>query len=126
MEVFIIIFILLLIAVTIGLLVLFYYLRKGIRFFKGMFTGEVDEETFKRMSDKYYSSKNKEDVKFDDDYFKGRGWQGKNGQKQQQNNQQRTTRTADGVTIVDRRDPNEAGKKIFSKDEGEYVEFTEQ
>ena len=39
--------------------------------------------------------------------------------------QQTTTRTSDGVTIIDRRSPEEANKKIFAPDEGEYVEYTE-
>ena len=46
----------------------------------------------------------------------------KNGGAQQQN---RTTRTAEGVTIVDKRDPSTANKKIFAQDEGEYVDFKE-
>lgn len=29
-------------------------------------------------------------------------------------------------TVVDRRSPEEAGKKIFSKTEGEYVDFEEE
>ena len=37
----------------------------------------------------------------------------------------RTTRTRDGVTIVDHRSPDEANKKIFAPDEGEYVDYTE-
>ena len=40
--------------------------------------------------------------------------------------QQTTTRTSDGVTIIDRRSPEETQKKIFAPDEGEYVEFTEE
>ena len=38
----------------------------------------------------------------------------------------RQTRTADGITITDHRSPEEANKKIFAPDEGEYVEYTEQ
>ena len=38
----------------------------------------------------------------------------------------RTTTTSDGVTIIDHRDPSEANKKIFSHDEGEYVDFKEE
>ena len=37
---------------------------------------------------------------------------------------QTTTRTSDGVTIIDRRSPEET-KKIFAPNEGEYVEFEE-
>ncbi|MBQ9668581.1 MAG: DUF4834 family protein [Prevotella sp.] len=42
-----------------------------------------------------------------------------------QGRQQTTTRTSDGVTIIDRRPPEETEKKIFAPDEGEYVEYTE-
>ena len=38
----------------------------------------------------------------------------------------RTTTTADGITIIDHRDPSEASKKIIPHDEGEYVEFKEE
>jgi len=40
--------------------------------------------------------------------------------------QQTTTRTSDGITIIDRRPPEETEKKIFAPDEGEYVEYTEK
>ena len=38
----------------------------------------------------------------------------------------RQTRTSDGVTITDRRSPEEAQKKIFAPEEGEYVEYREE
>ncbi len=40
--------------------------------------------------------------------------------------QQTTTRTSDGVTIIDRRSPDETQKKIFAPDEGEYVDYKEE
>ena len=40
--------------------------------------------------------------------------------------QQTTTRTSDGVTIIDRRSQEETNKKIFAPDEGEYVEYREE
>lgn len=83
--------IVLLAFVIIGMVVVLYYVRKGLRFFKRISTGAMAGE-----------------------------------ERQQQTSQQgRTTRTADGVTIVDRRNPDDIEKKIFSKDEGEYVDFTE-
>ncbi len=39
---------------------------------------------------------------------------------------QRRTTTATGEVIIDRRDPQQANRKIFDKDEGEYVEFSEE
>lgn len=43
----------------------------------------------------------------------------------QQQTAYRQTRTADGTTITDHRSPDEANKKIFAPDEGEYVDYTE-
>ena len=43
-----------------------------------------------------------------------------------QGHQQTTTRTSDGVTIIDRRSGEEQQKKIFAPDEGEYVEYVEE
>ena len=123
MSTFVYFFLGLLVVITIIVLVVLHYVRKGLRFFKRMATGDLTEEEFKRMSDKHYSSKKQNSVHFDDDYFKGKGWQRSTGKQQQQ--QRRTTRTADGVTIVDNRDPNAANKKIFAQDEGEYVDFKE-
>lgn len=120
MEIFMWIFIGLLLIFTIAILVVFYYLRKGLRFVKRMVRGEMTDEEFERLSKKYY--RRKDDPSFDKDYFKGTNRQ----QSQEQSSQHRTTRTAEGFTIVDRRDPNKASKKIFAPDEGEYVEFTEE
>lgn len=76
----------------------------------------------------------KEKNPFGDDYFKSSdGPQQQTRQKRQQRSQQetektekntarRTTTTSSGVTIIDER---EADKKIFSHDDGEYVEFEE-
>ena len=38
----------------------------------------------------------------------------------------RTTRTREGVTIIDHRSEEQANKKIFAPDEGEYVDFKEE
>ena len=124
MSAFIYFFLGLLVIVTLITLVVIYYVRKSVRFFKRMTTGNLTDEEFQRMTDKYYSSKKKDEVHFDDDYFKGKGWQRKSGGCSQST--RRTTRTDDGVTIVDNRDPNAANKKIFAQDEGEYVDFTEE
>lgn len=39
---------------------------------------------------------------------------------------QRTHRAQNGVTVIDQRSPEQAGRKIFSKNEGEYVDFEEE
>jgi len=46
MNFFLFIFFALLVFVTIGMLVVFYYVRKGIRFFRRMSNGEMTEEEF--------------------------------------------------------------------------------
>ncbi|MBQ8464136.1 MAG: DUF4834 family protein [Prevotella sp.] len=118
MDMFLGIFIGLVVFFTITLLVFFYFLRKGLRFVNRLANGEMTDEEFERLSRKNY--RKKEGPSFDKDYFRGASQQQK-----EQFNQRRTTRTADGVTIVDKRDPNKANKKIFAQDEGEYVDFTE-
>ena len=49
------------------------------------------------------------------------------GDKQQyrQQNTRRTTTTKEGVTIIDQRPPSANRRKIFSDNEGEYVDFKE-
>lgn len=111
----------LLVVFTIAILLVFYFLRKGFRFLRRMTSGEMTDEEFEQLSKKNYHKK--DDPSFDKDYFKGFGWQ--QSQQKRQSTQKRTTRTADGVTIVDQRDPDKANKKIFAHDEGEYVDFTE-
>ena len=125
MKFFLFIFIVLLAFVTIGMLVAFYYVRKGIRYFRRFSTGDMSEEEFKRMSDKYYRKQENEGEQFEKDSFKGSGWRRREAGPQGQQRRHTATRTADGVTIVDSRDPEKANKKIFGRDEGEYVEFTE-
>ena len=122
---FLVVFIAALVIVIVLLLVLFYLLRKGIRYLRRFSSDDMSDEEFERLSKKNY--RKQDGPSFNNDYFKGSGWQ-RNQQQQQQQQQskaQRTTRTADGVTIVDRRDPQKTDKKIFAQDEGEYVDFTE-
>ena len=72
----------------------------------------------------------KEKNPFGDDYFKSAesGSQQQQQKRQQRGQQQaektttRKTTTSSGVTIIDEREPD---KKIFSHDDGEYVEFEE-
>ena len=130
MKFFLIIFLILLALLTIGMLVVFYYVRKGIRYFRRFSTGETSGEEFESMANKYYRKKENLNDQFGEDYFKGSGWQRNQDGKQQatgqgQNRQRHRQTTSGGVTIEDRRDPNRANKKIFAQDEGEYVDFTE-
>ena len=128
MTAFLVVFLGLLVLVTIAMMVILYYLRKGIRFFRRFSSGDMTEEEFQRMANKYYykEKRNSDGPQFDDNYFKGNpsGRKGKQ-QQRQQSHTTRTTRTADGVTIVDNRQPSEVNKKIFAHDEGEYVDYIE-
>lgn len=130
MKFFLFIFLMLLALATVGMLVLFYIVGKGIRFFRRFSSGELSGEEFERMANKHFHKQKGDGIDFDKDYFKGSAWRGnwqQSGQQQgsQQQRHTRTTRTSDGVTIVDHRDPTTANKKIFEHDEGEYVDFTE-
>ena len=125
MNFFLFIFFALLVFVTIGMLVVFYYVRKGIRFFRRMSNGEMTEEEFQHLANKHFRGSTKDGDNFDKDYFKGHAWQRGANRQQQSAQHVRTTRTANGVTIVDRRNPDDIEKKIFTKDEGEYVDFTD-
>ncbi|MCR5679456.1 MAG: DUF4834 family protein [Prevotella sp.] len=108
----------------IGLILIIYYVRKGMRFFRRMASGEnLSDEEFQRRANKYYRKNNGQ--QFDDDYFQSTGYSEGNDSADYRNRQRRTTQTAGGVTIIDDRDPNQAKKKIFAHDEGDYVDFTE-
>ena len=136
METLIIIAILIVVAIAAGLLVVFYYLRKGFKIVKKMASGEMTDEEFERLSKKFHKAGGTT-FKFDNDYFKGASTtqqqyqkqarqNARNGQGGQSLKQERSTfKTKEGVTIVDERS-SQNSKKIFAQDEGEYVEFTEE
>jgi hypothetical protein len=124
MKLFLFVIIFLLIFVAAIVLLLLNYLRKGIRHFQKVVTGDYDdEETFRRMSEKHYRAKTGS-PNFDKDYFKSKsaGTDGTNERSSQEQATRRTT-TQEGVTIIDDRTNNK--KKIFDDNEGEYVEFEE-
>ena len=112
-----------------------------------------EEEYFKRTSNKHYRPEDNK-PKFSDDYFKSvdddqpekpkeqpkaqptseakadrqktTEQQAKSKQeKDKQKKTRRTTTMSNGVTIIDERDANLTGRKIFAPGEGEYVEYTE-
>ncbi len=133
MKFFGIVIIVLIVFLACVILWAFFLLRKVIIKFKKNLTGDYDEETFKRMSDKYYRGDG-EGPKFDKNYFKGSGskrtggyaYTGTSGQSGQEKKNQRTTTTVEGTTIIDDRSQGERKKKIFGKDEGEYIDFVEE
>ena len=114
---------------VIVIMIALVYLRKLFMRLKQHVTGDYDEETFRRMSDKYYKG-NGEGPKFDKDYFKGTGssrhYHGNQQSRERSQGSKRTTTTASGVTIIDERPREETQRKIFTPDEGEYVDFIEE
>jgi hypothetical protein len=80
------------------------------------------------MSDKYYKGDGN-GPKFDKDYFKGTGGSrqyGGNQKSRQRSQGSKRTTTASGVTIIDERPREKTQRKIFTQDEGEYVDFIEE
>ena len=127
----VIIFLLTFFAVVV--IIALYHIRKFVIRIRKHLTGDIDDETFKRMADKHYRGDG-EGPQFDKDYFKGSGSQRRGfghqrpngaGQQTTQQSSRQTTTTSEGVTIVDERTQQDR-KKIFAQDEGEYVEFTEE
>ena len=98
-----------------------------------------EEAYFKRTSTKYYREEQKPNFK--KDYFKGAEEKPKTKpqrpeqkpeqkpqQEQQPKQESATRRTVDptsGVTIIDDRGKQQADRKIFDDNEGEYVDFVE-
>lgn len=120
---FVILFLIAFVAVVV--LIVLFYVRKGIIRFRQHLTGDYDEETFKRMADKHYRGDGR-GPQFDSNYFKGTGSakKGYTGPTQQQKATHQST-TSEGVTVIDERLMGDR-KKIFEDNEGEYVEFTEE
>ena len=115
------IFVFLIAIVLVVLLVVLHFLHRGWRLFRRTMRGDYTDEEVERMSNKYYREP---DAKFGADYFKSSG--STTGSHGGQQRTYTTTTTDEGVTIVDRRNPQERKRKIFTHDEGEYVEFEEQ
>ena len=106
-----------LIALAIIILIVINFTYKGVR------------QMRKAVEDQYELHQKRKEQKeknpFGDDYFKSSEDPQQSQQKTQQQadkNTARRTTTSSGVTIIDER---EADKKIFSHDDGEYVEFEE-
>jgi hypothetical protein len=113
-----------LIALAIIILIVINFTYKGVR------------QMRKAAQDQWELNQKRKEQKeknpFGDDYFKSaegpqtsRKTNRTNQTRHAQQSEKATTRkatTSGGVTIIDER---EAGKKIFSHDDGEYVEFEE-
>ena len=113
-----------LIALAIIILIVINFTYKGVR------------QMRKAAQDQWELNQKRKEQKeknpFGDDYFKSaegpqtsRKTNRTNQTRYSQQSEKTTTRkatTSGGVTIIDER---EAGKKIFSHDDGEYVEFEE-
>ena len=109
---------------TCGMAMLVWKVRKRMRAMRDAMQ-DMNDEAFQRMADKYYYKKKSGQGKvFDEEYFKGDPNRTARHQQEsaQQQHTRRTTQTANGVTIIDDRGPK---KKIFDKNEGEYVDYVE-
>jgi hypothetical protein len=125
MKPFATILVFLLICLAVAILLVLFYIRKIVIRFKRYLTGDYDDETFKRMADKHYRG-NGEGPRFDKDYFKGAGNKRKGTAEPQRPRTTVVNHEGEDVTIIDERSTVERKKKIFTQDEGEYVEFTEE
>ncbi len=130
-------------------MVIVYFVYKGYRNLRDV-QDDIINNTGKRFSRQEYiryQRENRDKNPFGDDYFKsantssnsrttsgdnskksnsgGFGFRRKEQPKSQQNeNTTRRTTTSSGVTIIDSRDADEK-RKIFDRNDGEYVEFEE-
>ena len=130
MKFFLLTFLILLALAVAGILLIVFLVGRAVRYFLRFTSGPASGEEYERMANKYYRRRMNDRDRFSEDYFEGTAPEGGGQQRGdraygQRRRAARTVRTGDGVTIVDHRDPDEAGKKIFAKDEGEYVDFTE-
>lgn len=117
--------IILALAAVVAMVVFYMMLRVWLKVRKYM-KGDFTDEEVERLSKKYYKQENWHN--FSKDYFKRSESSTRSSQQQTGNDfrQYRTTRTSEGVTIIDDRDPNQATRKIFNVGEGEYVDFQEE
>ena len=115
------------IVFTCGMAVLVWKVRKRMRDIREAMRNSMDDDAFQRMADKHYYRKHRDQGPvFDEEYFKGDpNRTARHQQERQQQHTRRTTQTSRGVTIIDDRSPDVANKKIFDKDEGEYVDYVE-
>ena len=108
--------------------VIVWKVRKRMRAIREAMENSMQDDAFQRLADKNYYRKHRDQGPvFDEEYFKGdpnRTTRNQQEKKQQQQTR-RTTRTASGVTIIDDRTPDVANKKIFEKNEDEYVDYVE-
>ena len=113
--------------VTCFMAVLVWKVRKRMRAIRQALEENMSDDAFQRKADKYYYRKHRgEGPVFDEEYFKGDpNRTARSQQENQRSSTRRTTQTAFGVTVIDDRTPDEANKKIFEKDEGEYVDYVE-
>ena len=116
---------LLAIVAAVVLVVLLLALRMALRLRKYM-RGDYSDEEVERLSKKYRNDADRNP--FANDYFKRREQNYAPGAQYEQAEtaHQRTTQTAEGFTIIDDRQPDRSSRRIFTEDEGEYVEFTEE
>ncbi|MBQ9356644.1 MAG: DUF4834 family protein [Prevotella sp.] len=115
---------------TCGIVYILWKVRRRVQKLRDAMEQDINDDAFQRMANKnYYRDRQDNGPQFESDYFRGNGTGPAGSRKtqdsQQSSRQRRTTRTAHGVTIIDDRDPGVAERKIFTHEEGEYVDFKE-
>ena len=107
--------------------VIVWKVRKRMQAIRDAMQDSMQDDAFQRMADKYYYRKRQDQGPvFDEEYFKGDpNRTNRHQQEQKQQQTRRTTHTAGGVTIIDGRAPDVANKKIFEKNEDDYVDYVE-
>ena len=107
--------------------VIVWKVRKRMRSIREAMEDSMQDDAFQRMADRNYYKKHREQGPvFDEEYFKGDpNRTARNQQERKQQQTRRTTHTAGGVTIIDDRAPDVANKKIFEKNDDEYVDYVE-
>lgn len=103
----------LLIVVLIVLVAIYSFIRRTVKKFKKTVFGDkgADEDYTRRRQQQYHYEER----------------QSSQGARRQSDgtSQARRTRTSSGEVIIDNRQPEKSGRKIFTEDDGEYVDFVE-
>ncbi len=103
----------LLIVVLIVLVAIFSFIRRTVKKFKKTVFGDknADEDYTRRRQQQYhYEEKRSHGTR----------------QRAEGDSQTRRTQTSSGEVIIDNRHPEKSGRKIFTEDDGEYVDFVEE
>lgn len=112
------IIVLVFIFMAIGVMLIYRAVSHGIRHFKQMMGMDDTEDTSNRHN-RNYTGKRQQQYQFH------HGGTQKGASQDSYSSQQQPNQNS-GETIIDQRDNSQTQKKIFSDDEGEYVDYVEE